>query len=480
MRRAKIVATLGPALDDREKLRAAVEAGIDVIRLNFSHGDHDTHARRLDMVRELAVRLGCNVGSLADLQGPKIRLGILPDQGVEIPTGSEVELVAGRETLDSYTSEGQAALPVVYEALARDVQPGSLILIADGSLRLVVSRTDGDSRVVGRVVAGGTALSRKGVNLPGVQVSAASLTDKDIEDLKIAVELGCDWIALSFVRSPDDIVDARNRVHALGGEAPIVAKLERPEAIANLQEIVSISDAVMVARGDLGVEIGPERVPAIQKQIIDEANAEARPVITATEMLESMTNNPRPTRAEASDIANAVFDGTDALMLSGETAAGRYPVEAVRTMARIIEVAESAPHLVHPQPPPHSVATVGRVVARAAVQVAEDIDATAIVVYSISGASIELVSKYRPDAPLLGLTPKETTRRRTALMWGTEAALVPMKGAVTDLTVAAERVLVDGDWAQRGDRIVIVSGRPGGEGGTNRIMVHRVGDPVGE
>jgi len=479
VRRAKIVATLGPALDDREKLRAAVEAGIDVVRLNFSHGEHDTHARRLEMVREVSVRLGRNVGSLADLQGPKIRLGILPEEGVEVPTGSEVELRAGRETLDSYTSEGQAALPVVYEALARDVVPGSLVLIADGSLRLVVSRVDGD-RVYGRVVAGGLAKSRKGVNLPGVQVSAPSLTDKDVEDLKIAVELGCDWIALSFVRRPEDVLDVRERVHALGGEAPIVSKLERPEAITNLQEIVAASDAVMVARGDLGVEIGPERVPAIQKQIIDEANAEARPVITATEMLESMTNSPRPTRAEASDVANAVFDGTDALMLSGETAAGRFPVEAVRTMARIIEVAESSPHLVHPQPPPHSQATVGRVVARAAVQVAKDIGATAIVVYSISGASIELVSKYRPEAPLLGLTPRETTRRRTALMWGTEAGLVPMKGAVTDLTAAAERVLVDGDWAQRGDRIVIVSGRPGGEGGTNRIMVHRVGDPVGE
>ncbi len=479
MRRAKIVATLGPALDDREKLRAAVEAGIDVVRLNFSHGDHDTHARRLEMVREVSVRLGRNVGSLADLQGPKIRLGMLPEEGVEVPTGSEVELWAGRETLDSYTSEGQAALPVVYEALARDVVPGSLVLIADGSLRLVVSRVDGD-RVYGRVVAGGLAKSRKGVNLPGVQVSAPSLTDKDVEDLKMAVELGCDWIALSFVRRPDDVLDVRDRVHAMGGEAPIVSKLERPEAITNLQEIVAVSDAVMVARGDLGVEIGPERVPAIQKQIIDEANAEARPVITATEMLESMTNSPRPTRAEASDVANAVFDGTDALMLSGETAAGKFPVEAVRTMARIIEVAESSPHLVHPQPPPHSQATVGRVVARAAVQVAKDIGATAIVVYSISGSSIELVSKYRPEAPLLGLTPRETTRRRTALMWGTEAGLVPMKGAVTDLTAAAERVLVDGDWAQRGDRIVIVSGRPGGEGGTNRIMVHRVGDPVGE
>lgn len=478
MRRAKIVATLGPALDDRDKLRAALEAGIDVVRLNFSHGDHDTHARRLDNVRSLATRLGRNVGSLADLQGPKIRLGLLPDAGVGVPTGSEVELIAGVEELDSHVSEGQVTLPVVYERLARDVQPGALILIDDGSIRLVVSRVEGD-RVTARVVHGGTAKSRKGVNLPGVNVSAPSLTEKDIVDLKVAVELGCDWVALSFVRRPADVLEARNRIHALGGECPVVAKLERPEAIDDLEAIVAASDAVMVARGDLGVEIGPERVPAIQKQIIDEANADARPVITATEMLESMTNSPRPTRAEASDVANAIFDGTDAVMLSGETAAGRYPVEAIRTMARIIEVAESSPHLVHPTPPPHSEVTIGRIVANAAVQVARDVQAAAIVAYSISGSSIELVSKYRPPMPLLGLTPKETTRRRTALMWGTEAALVPMRGATNDLTTAAERIVVDGGWAQRGDRIVIISGRPGGQGGTNRITVHRIGDEIG-
>ncbi|MPZ88556.1 MAG: pyruvate kinase [Nitriliruptorales bacterium] len=479
VRRAKIVATLGPALDDRERLRAALEAGIDVVRLNFSHGDRESHQRRLDMVRDLAVRLGRNVGSLADLQGPKIRLGILPDQGIDVPTGSEVTLYPGRDELDSYVSEGQTALPVVYEALARDVQPGALVLIDDGSIRLVCSRVE-NGGVVARVVAGGIAKSRKGVNLPGVEVSAPSLTDKDTADLKVAVELGCDWLALSFVRRPEDIIEARQRVHALGGESPIVSKLERPESIQDLEAIVGASDAVMVARGDLGVEIGPERVPAIQKEIIDEANAEGRPVITATEMLESMINSPRPTRAEASDVANAIFDGTDAVMLSGETAAGRYPVEAVRTMARIIEVAESSPHLVHPSPPPHSEATLGRVVAQAAVQVAKDINAVAIVGYSISGSSVELVSKYRPTMPLIGLTPRKTTLRRTALMWGTEAALVPMKGAATDLTTAAERMLVDGKWATQGDRIVIVSGRPGGQGGTNRITVHRIGDPVGD
>jgi len=477
VRRAKIVATLGPALDDRDKLRAAVEAGIDVARLNFSHGDHATHERRLEAVRALSARLGRNVGSLADLQGPKIRLGVLPDEGVPVATGSEVFLVPGAETLDEYTSEGLAALPVVYKALAEDVLPGALVLIDDGYLRLVVSRVE-EGGVWARVVAGGVARSRKGVNLPGVAVSAPSITDKDVGDLEFAVELGVDWLALSFVRHPDDVVKARARVHEAGGECPIVAKLERPEAIERLPEVMAVSDAVMVARGDLGVEIGPEQVPAIQKRIIADAGAQMKPVITATEMLESMVNSPRPTRAEASDVANAVFDGSDALMLSGETASGSYPVEAVRTMARIIEVAERSPHLVNPSAPPPEELGVGRVVARAAVEVARDVHAAAIVCYSISGRSILRVSKYRPEMPLLGLTPQDRTRRRTALMWGTESALVPMKGSGGDLTTAAERALLEGGWASQGDRVVIVSGRPGGHGGTNRIMVHRVGEEV--
>ena len=477
VRRAKIVATLGPSLDDRERLRAAIEAGIDVVRLNFSHGDQATHARRLEVVRDVADRLGRNVGSLGDLQGPKIRLGELPEGGVDIPTGSEVFLVPGQESLEDYTSEGMAALPVVYPALADDVLPGALVLIDDGSIRLVVSRVEAGG-VWARVVAGGRAKSRKGVNLPGVAVSAPSLTPKDISDLACALELGVDWLALSFVRHPEDIVKARALVHEAGGECPIVSKLERPEAINQLGDIIIASDAVMVARGDLGVEIGPEQVPAIQKRIIADAGAQMKPVITATEMLESMVSSPRPTRAEASDIANAVFDGTDALMLSGETAAGRYPVEAVRTMARIIEVAERSPHLVNPAGPPPQELGVGRVVARAAVDVARDIRAAAIVCYSISGRSILRVSKYRPEMPLLGLTTQDTTRRRTALMWGTEAAVVPMKGSGGDLTSAAERVLVDGGWVSQGDRVVIVSGLPGGQGGTNRIWVHRVGEEV--
>ena len=476
-RRAKIVATLGPALDDREKLRAAIEAGIDVVRLNFSHGDHDTHARRLETVLELSARLGRNVGSLADLQGPKMRLGLMPEDGLEIETGSEVYLLPGVEELESYESEGLKALPVVYDALADDVEPGALLLIDDGSLRLVASRVE-NGTVRARVVAGGRAKSRKGLNLPGVAVSAACLTDKDLEDLKFAMELGADWVALSFVRGPDDIIDVRNRIHALGGESPVIAKLERPEAIERLTDIIDVTDAVMVARGDLGVEIGPERVPAIQKEIIAEANAESRPVITATEMLDSMINSPRPTRAEASDVANAIFDGTDAVMLSGETAAGAFPVEAVRTMARIVEVAERSPHLIHPSPPPHSELSVPKVVSQSAVQVARDVRATAIVVFSMTGWSVQLVSKCRPEMPLVGLTPSDRARRRTSMMWGTEAALVPMKDRAQELLEAAERVLLDGNWAAHGDMIVLVTGPPGSLGGTSRIWVHRIGDEI--
>jgi len=469
------VATLGPALDDRDTLQAAIDAGIDVVRLNFSHGDHQEHARRLQTVREVAAQRGRNVGTIADLQGPKIRLGACPPQGVLVPTGTEVFLVPGSEHLDTYSSNDTVALPVTYPHLASDVTPGALVLIDDGSIRLVCSRVEPEG-VWAQVVAGGVAQSHKGVNLPGVDVSAPSLTPKDLVDMSFALSLGIDWVALSFVRTPADVRDARAYAHAAGGECQIIAKLERPESIDNLAGIVAASDAVMVARGDLGVEIGPERVPALQKEIIAEASAEARPVITATEMLQSMIHSPRATRAEASDVANAVFDGTDAVMLSGETAVGRYPVEAVRTMALIIEVAEASPQLVHPPPPPHE-AGISRVVARAACAVACDVRAAAIVVFTISGSSVQLMSKNRPPMPLLGITPREETRRRTALMWGTESVLLPMKGRATELLTAAERALVDGKWAAIGDRVVIVTGTPGLEG-TNRVMVHRIGDLI--
>ena len=476
MRRTKIVATLGPALDDPGKLKAAIAAGIDVVRLNFSHGEPDEHAERLRQVRSVAKELGRNVGVLGDLQGPKIRLGELPDGGVVLSDGAEAVLLSGREQLDGEGNpEGPPTLPVTYEGLSEDVEPGALVLVDDGMIRLVVSRVREDA-VHTRVIAGGTATSRKGVNLPGVEVSASSLTDKDHEDVRTMVEIGVDWIALSFVRRADDVVQVRELVRELGGAAPIVAKLERPEAVDNLEDIITTTDGVMVARGDLGVEIGPERVPALQKEMITLANREAKPVITATEMLDSMIRNPRPTRAEASDVANAIFDGTDAVMLSGETAAGRYPVEAVRTMARIIEVAESSHELVQRPAAPQTELSLPRVVARAAVSAASDISAKAILVFSLSGSSVQLVSKFRPEVPIVGLTPSEATVRRLALMWGTDGALVPEKDHSRALTLAAEEVCLTNGYGQRGDTVVIVSGIPGGHGGTNRLMLHRLGE----
>jgi pyruvate kinase len=476
VRRAKIVATLGPSLDDPDRLRAALAAGIDVVRLNFSHGTAEEHRARLEEVRRIGAEMGRPIGSLGDLQGPKIRLGQLPDPGIELQEGSEVLFVSGAEELDSYEQDGTPVLPVVYEHLAEDVEAGSLILMDDGLLRTVVSGVDG-RYVRARVVVGGLAKARKGVNLPGVEVSAASMTDKDREDVATMVELGVDWIALSFVRRAVDVHQLRELIRSHGGVQPIVAKLERPEAVDNLDEIIEATDAIMVARGDLGVEIGPERVPSIQKEMIDRANRWSKPVITATEMLDSMIRSPRPTRAEASDVANAIFDGTDAVMLSGETAAGRYPVEAVRTMARIIEVNERDTHFNQVLPETRDV--VGSVVAKAAVQIAEDLGAKAILVFSFSGASIQLVSKFRPKQPLIGFTSEERTLYRLSLMWGVHGELTAEQDQSDALIEAADALCIEQGLAVDGDTVVIVSGIPGGRGGTNRVMAHRIGELVG-
>jgi pyruvate kinase len=469
--RTKIVATLGPASSNREVLGGMVEAGLDVVRLNFSHGERADHGARFDLVRAVASELGHNLAVLVDLQGPKIRVGMVEDNGVKLDRGREVTLVAGIERC------AEPDIPVVYPALAADVRKGDRILLDDGAIGLRVADVEGD-RVRCEVERGGVVKSRKGVNLPGVAVSAPSMTAKDRTDVATAVEFGADYVALSFVRKPEDVVEAKQAIAESGGDIPVVAKLERPEAIDRLDEILEVADAVMVARGDLGVELAVEEVPPIQKHIIARANSLGVPVITATQMLESMVSSSRPTRAEASDVANAIFDGTDAVMLSQETAIGQYPVESVATMCRIARAAESTPYLEAPPPPAVGGLDVPATVCRAAVQVAADLGASAIVAFTESGATARYVSRFRPRTPIIGLTTSESARRRMALFWGVETASPLGVGTqVRSMIDAADERIVQEDLVARGDLIVVVAGSPGGTGGTNRVLVHRVGQP---
>jgi pyruvate kinase len=468
--RTKVVATLGPASSTPEVLGGMVEAGLDVVRLNFSHGDKADHLARFELVRSVATERDRNLAILVDLQGPKIRVGLVDDDGVRLDRGQEVVLVAGVDRAV------EPEIPVVYPALADDVGPGDQILLDDGAIGLRVVDVEG-KRVRSRVERGGVVKSRKGVNLPGVAVSAASLTSKDRADVVTAVEAGADYMALSFVRRPDDVAEAKQAIAEAGGDIPVVAKLERPEAIDRLDEILEVADAVMVARGDLGVELAVEKVPPIQKHIIARANSLGVPVITATQMLESMVASPRPTRAEASDVANAIFDGTDAVMLSQETAIGQYPVEAVATMARIAREAEATPYLAAPPPPAVGVLDVPATVCRAAVQIATDLGCTAIVAFTESGATARYVSRFRPRTPILGLTTSEAARRRMALYWGVETATPVAVGTqVRSMIADADARILREGLLVRGDLVVVVAGSPGGRGGTNRVLVHRVGE----
>jgi pyruvate kinase len=468
--RTKVVATLGPASSDPGVIGAMIDAGLDVARLNFSHGELGEHRERLRLARRAAADRGSSLAVLADLQGPKIRVGVLAGDGYPLPTGATAELVAGAD------SAPPPAIPVTYEQLADDLEPGDRVLLDDGAIELEVRSVSG-RRVACVVRRGGIVRSRKGVNLPGVRVSAPSLTDKDRQDLAAAIAAGVDYVALSFVRRPGDVTDARRAIAGLGADVPLVAKLERPEAIEHLDGILDASDAVMVARGDLGVELTVEKVPPLQKEIIARANACGVPVITATQMLESMVSSQRPTRAEASDVANAVFDGTDAVMLSQETAIGTYPVEAVATMRRIAEEAESTPSLLHPPPAPSGgPLDVAATTSKAAVQAAADLGASAIVAFTETGATARFVSRFRPLAPIIGLTPHEATRRRMAMYWGVQA-LPPVEPNLElgEMVQQADQRLRAAGVAGEGDPIVLVAGTPGLRAATNRMIVHRLG-----
>jgi pyruvate kinase len=470
-RRAKIVCTLGPATASQERMTALISAGLDVARLNLSHGTHEDHLAAYQRVRAGSDATGRSVGILADLQGPKIRLGVFPGGPIRLAVGDEFVIT----TDDIPGTEREAS--TTYLGLADDVKLGDRILIDDGNVQLDVTGVSG-TRVVTRVVVGGKVSDHKGINLPGVSVSAPALTAKDEADLRWALAVGADIVAMSFVRSPDDAALARKIMSDMGRQVPLIAKIEKPEAVQVLPDIVDAFDGIMVARGDLGVELPLEQVPAVQKRAIALAAERARPVIVATQMLESMISAPRPTRAEVSDVAGAVVEGADAVMLSAETSVGAYPVETVATMARIIAATEE--HCLRAEASLTRVpTTTGGAIARAAAEVGAIVGAKALVAFTMTGETARRLARYRSPIPLLAFTTESATRSQLALTWGVETFIVPTVQHTDDMVREVDSALVRLGRCAVGDKVVIVAGSPpGSPGKTNALRVHRIGDAV--
>jgi pyruvate kinase len=464
-RNAKIVATLGPASSDREMVRRLFIAGVDVFRLNFSHGTADDHRARFAILRELERETGRPIGIMADLQGPKLRVGVFADGPVNLAGGQ-----AFRLDLDPAPGNLQRACmphPEIFAVLT----PGSELLLDDGRLRLVVERCGSDF-AESRVAVGGRLSANKGVNVPGVVLPLTALTAKDRRDLDLALELGADWIALSFVQRPEDVAEARA---IIGDRAAIMSKLEKPAAVVRLEEIVAASDAIMVARGDLGVEMPAERVPAIQKRIVRICRAMGKPVVVATQMLESMVESPVPTRAEASDVATAIYDGADAVMLSAESASGKYPLEAVSMMTRIIEQVEADPayrQVINASytPAPPGQAGVADAVCGAMRCAVSMLQAAAIVCYTRSGQTSLRAARERPESPVLSLTPVICTARRLAVVWGIHSVRIEGVTDVNEMTAVACEVARREGFAQSGQTIVVIAGMPFGRAGTTNLM----------
>jgi pyruvate kinase len=466
IRSAKIVCTLGPASNSESMIDRLMRAGMDVARINFSHGTHAEHARTIARVREASGRLSKPIAVLADLQGPKIRTGAL-QQGRPVP------LRAGqRFTISTRQQLGtRKGVSTTYHRLPADVSRGDRILLGDGLIELRVLSTTSNS-VVCEVINGGDLGEHKGINLPGIRLKIPALTAKDREDLAFALRHGVNYVAVSFVRRAEDVRQAKAAIARARRDVPVIAKLEKPEAIENLDAILEAADGVMVARGDLGVEMSLEKVPVIQKEIIAKACEARRPVITATQMLESMTQNPRPTRAEASDVANAVFDGSDALMLSAETATGAYPVETVRTMDRIIREAESsAAEVRRPRPAQFNIAeTAAELICHAS----EELKMKVIAVFTQTGSTARLISKHRPRRPIIAFSPVQETRRRLSLYWGVLPKTIHRVRDIEDLVHVAERRLIEEHLVRRGDVVGIVAGTPFFVGGTTNFMKFHV------
>ena len=472
LRRAKIVATLGPASSSEETFRQLVRAGLDVARLNFSHGSHEQKSELIAMVRKVAREENKPICILADLQGPKIRTGTLVDhKPVLLKTG-------GRLTITPETMDGTAErVSTVFTTLAENLKPGDQVLLSDGLIELRVLELQG-ADVVTEIINGGMLGEKKGINLPGVAIKVPALTPKDEEDLEFALKAGADTVAVSFVQTADDVRYVKSRIAALGYDAWVIAKLEKPQAIDHLDSILEAADAIMVARGDLGVEVPPEKVPAIQKHIIRRANEYLKPVITATQMLESMIENPRPTRAEASDVANAIYDGTDAVMLSAESAAGKYPVESVAMMNKIVLETEKQMFL-EPRPAVTRLRksmTVPETICECMAHSAQDLDLAAIAIFTESGNTARLLSKYRPDAPIFALSPFENVVHRAMLLWGTYPIQCERFVGTDKLVNTAEDILESRGYVKARQVVGIVAGTLTKTGATNFMRLHLVGD----
>jgi pyruvate kinase len=476
MRRTKIVCTIGPATNSEERIEALIRAGMNVARLNFSHGKQEEHAAVIERIRAISTRLGCPIAILQDLQGPKIRVGSLQD-------GKPIQLIDQTEvTITSRPVAGNSqTIPTTYKQLPQDVKPGDCILLDDGLMELRVLRAD-ESDVHCEVIHGGLLKEHKGINLPGVAVSTPALTEKDRDDLRFGIMHGVDYIALSFVRRPEDVIAARKLIHEYQIEhqgnnkqpdIPLIVKLEKPEAVARLDDILKVADGIMVARGDLGVEMSLEKVPLIQKRVIARCNQLGLPVITATQMLESMITNSRPTRAEVADVSNAILDGTDAIMLSAETATGAYPIEAVQMMVRIALETEAGDRTA--QQPECQQLTQTRAVSHAARALAEEVSVKAIIVLTRSGNSACLISKDRPRTPIIAYTPSERVYRQLALWWGVWPYCIALKGTTEDLIETVERRLLEDKIVLHGENVVIMGGMPvASRARTNFVKLHHV------
>ncbi len=477
-RRTKIVCTLGPSSSDRETIGKLIEAGMDVARLNFSHGTHEEHQQRIEIVREEARKLGREVAILQDLQGPKIRVGEIEGGGVLVHEGQRLVLTSRAERAD-----GRSRIYINYPTLAQDVEVGGRILLDDGLLELEVVAIE-DEDVLTEVVVGGPLRSRKGVNLPHIRHSTPSLTQKDLRDLDFGLRMEVDLIALSFVRSEADVADLMRRVRDSGKQVGVIAKIEKPEAVAKIDQILAQADGIMVARGDLGIEMPLAQVPAVQKRIIRKCLAAAKPVITATQMLESMIDNPRPTRAEASDVANAVLDGSDALMLSAETASGKYPVRVVQVMDEIIRQAERFRREVHetegrwlvaPQSGTEVAEAVTEAIGYTACQLAEQVGAVAIACLTATGSTARRIARHRPSVPVYAFTDNPRVATQLGLLWGTKAFTIPFQRDTDQGVQLVHRLLREHGLASAGDLVVITAGMPlPAKGRTNMVHVSRI------